>query len=315
MKIKFILFFLLFTKLISAQEIEDKKVYLDSLLRTTKAVESPYYLIVEDNEKVKDDYKFKVFYKSGKIFKEGLTRSTTNLIETGLITTYFENENKKEEYTVDKGGIKGIKTAWYENGKTKFIKEYFKSNKKALPEVKIIQFWDKDANQKVIDSNGFFEDEENKCYEKGMIENGLKTGKWEGEDKTKFFEITFKEEYSNGTLIKGVSTDKKNIDYFYTDVNETPKPKKGFEHFYKYIGKKFKISKGLESIGGKVILSFVIEKDGSISDVKVIRSGGTEFDNESIRVVTEYPDWEPGKYRGLKARVLYSLPIIIRPLE
>jgi TonB family protein len=315
MKTKLLLSILFFAKVLFAQEIEENKIYLDSLFKTTKSIESPYYLIVEDNEMVKDDYKFKIFYKSGKLFKEGLSRSTTNLVEKGLITTYFENGNKKEEYTIDQSGIIGIKTGWYENGKTKYIKEYFKSTKKILPEIKIIQFWDKDNNQKIIDGNGFFEDVENQCHEKGMIKNGLRTGKWEGEDQLNSFAITFKEEYDNGKLIKGVSTDKMNIEYSYTEVNEAPKPSKGYDHFYKYIGKKFKMSKKLEATGGKVILSFVIEKNGSISDVKVLRSAGIEFDTESMRLVKEYPDWEPGKYRGLKARVHYSLPITIRPSE
>lgn len=315
MKIKFLLSIVLFSKIVFAQEIEDKRIYLDSVFKITKAAESPYYLIVEDKDKIKDDYTFKIFYKSGKIYKEGLTRSTTNLVESGLITTYFENENKKEEYTIAPGGITGTKTAWYENGKIKYIKEYFKIKKNILPEIKVMQFWDKDNNQKVINGNGFFEDEEDKCHEKGMVGNGLKTGKWQGENKSKSFQVTFNEDYDDGRLIKGTSKDKMGVEYTYTDVNEAPKPRRGYEHFYKYISKNFRMSKEMETSGGKVILSFVIEKDGSISEVKILRSAGTEFDNESIRLVTQYPDWEPGKYRGLKARILYSLPITIRPPE
>lgn len=315
MKTKLLLSILFISKVALAQEIENNRIYLDSLFKTSKASESPYYLVVDDKDIVKDEYNFKIFYKSGKVYKEGLTRSSTNLVESGLITTYYENENKKEEYTSASVGINGAKTAWYENGKIKYIKEYIKVDKNLLPQIKVLQYWDKDNNQKVKDGNGFFEDEEYNCFEKGMVKNGLKTGKWEGRDKSKFFQITFNEEYDNGKLIKGISKDKMGIEYLYTDAHESPKPRKGYEHFYKYIAKKFKISKENEKTGGKVILSFVIEKNGSISDVKILRSAGKEFDNESIRLVQEYPDWEPGKYRGMKARVLYSLPITIKPAE
>ena len=314
MRINFLLSFVLFTKILFAQNTEEREVYLDSVFKETAEIDSPYYRVIENEDEVKEEYKFKIFYKSGKVFKEGNTRSKTNLIEEGLITSYFENGNKKEELTILKGTTTGTKTMWFENGKTKYIKDYLLKQKNSLlPTIKIMQFWDKNNIQKIIDGNGFFEDEEKKCYEKGMIENGLKTGKWIGEDKSNSFEITFIEEYKNGELIKGVSTDKANIEHTYYEVNAAPKPRKGYEHFYKYIGKKFAVNKQMEATGGKVLLSFTVEKDGSINEATVLKSAGADFDNESIRVVKQYPDWESGKYRGLKARVKYVLPITIRP--
>jgi len=153
-----------------AQNTEDRKVYLDSLFKETTEIDSPYYRVVANENEVKEEYKFKIFYKSGKVFKEGKTRSKTNLIEEGLITSYFENGNKKEEFTILKGTTTGTKTMWFENGKTKYIKDYsLKQKNSLLPTIKIMQFWDKNNIQKITDGNGFFEYEENKCYEKGLI--------------------------------------------------------------------------------------------------------------------------------------------------
>lgn len=61
---------------------------------------------------------------------------------------------------------------------------------------------------------------------------------------------------------------------------------------------------------GRVILTFVVDTDGSIDDVKVVRSVDSLLDNEAIRVVKMMPQWNPGKaYDGTPVRVKYTLPI------
>ena len=65
-----------------------------------------------------------------------------------------------------------------------------------------------------------------------------------------------------------------------------------------------------KGIQGKVIVSFVIEKDGSVSTTKVVRSVHKSLDNEAVRVVNDMPKWTPGTQRGKEVRVQYTLPII-----
>ena len=62
-------------------------------------------------------------------------------------------------------------------------------------------------------------------------------------------------------------------------------------------------------IQGKVFVQFVIEKDGSISNVKVLRPVDPSLDKEAIRVVSSMPKWKPGKQRGKAVRVSYTVPI------
>ena len=62
-------------------------------------------------------------------------------------------------------------------------------------------------------------------------------------------------------------------------------------------------------VQGKVYIQFVIEKDGSISDVKVIRGVDSSLDREAMRVVKAMPKWKPGKQRNKPVRVSYTLPI------
>ena len=63
------------------------------------------------------------------------------------------------------------------------------------------------------------------------------------------------------------------------------------------------------NIQGKVFMNFVIEKDGSITDVKVLRGVDPALDKEAIRVIKSMPKWKPGKQRGKPVRVSFNLPI------
>ena len=65
-------------------------------------------------------------------------------------------------------------------------------------------------------------------------------------------------------------------------------------------------------IQGKVFVQFVIEKDGSITDVKVSRGVEASLDKEAVRVVKAMPKWKPGKQRGKPVRVSYTLPIFFQ---
>ena len=64
-------------------------------------------------------------------------------------------------------------------------------------------------------------------------------------------------------------------------------------------------------MSGKVYVTFVVEKDGSLTDIKVIRDIGFGTGKEAIRVLKSSPKWTPGEKNGKKVRVLYSIPITI----
>lgn len=79
----------------------------------------------------------------------------------------------------------------------------------------------------------------------------------------------------------------------------------------KWIGKnvKYPVLAMENGIQGKVLIQFVVEKDGSISNIKVVRRVDPALDKEAIRVISEMPKWKPGKQRGKPVRVSYTLPI------
>ncbi len=67
-----------------------------------------------------------------------------------------------------------------------------------------------------------------------------------------------------------------------------------------------------KGISGRVLVSFVIEKDGSISEAKVVKGIGGGCDEEAVRVVKAMPKWKPGKDKGKPVRVSYMMPFTFK---
>lgn len=72
---------------------------------------------------------------------------------------------------------------------------------------------------------------------------------------------------------------------------------------------KFPKEKEKENVRARVVASFTVDKDGSITDAKIVRSQGEAFDNEALRVINGMPKWIPGTQNGKAVRVKYILPV------
>ena len=97
----------------------------------------------------------------------------------------------------------------------------------------------------------------------------------------------------------------------FTVVESMPEFKGGMAQLYTYLGNniKYPVMAKESGIQGKVYVTFVVERDGSITDVRVLRGIGGGCDEEAIRVVAGMPSWKPGKQRGKPVRVQYNLPV------
>jgi periplasmic protein TonB len=83
---------------------------------------------------------------------------------------------------------------------------------------------------------------------------------------------------------------------------------------FKYLGDnvKYPVIAQENGIQGRVICQFVVNRDGSIVDVEVVRSVDPSLDKEAIRVIKSMPKWSPGQQRGKPVRVKYTLPVNFR---
>ena len=96
-----------------------------------------------------------------------------------------------------------------------------------------------------------------------------------------------------------------------------PEPPGGINAFYKYVSSHIVYPQMEKEAGiqGKAFLKFVVEMDGSLSDVQVLKgvSGCGACDKEAVRVLKTFPDkWKPGRQNGHAARVYYTLPIVFK---
>jgi protein TonB len=94
-------------------------------------------------------------------------------------------------------------------------------------------------------------------------------------------------------------------------VEEMPSFPGGEKEMYRYIGKNIEYPRMAKESGisGRVFVTFVVEKDGRVTDVKVLRGIGGGCDEEAVRVIKSMPRWKPGKQRGKPVRVQYRMPI------
>ena len=89
----------------------------------------------------------------------------------------------------------------------------------------------------------------------------------------------------------------------------------GIDKFRQYIGNNFRVPEE-EGLKGKIFITFVVEKDGSLTDIKVLRDLGFGTKEEAIRVLKSLKvRWNPGEQNGKKVRVQYSMPISIQSSE
>ena len=97
-------------------------------------------------------------------------------------------------------------------------------------------------------------------------------------------------------------------------VEQQPEFPGGMSALMKFLGDniKYPVIAQENGIQGRVITNFVVERDGSITDVNVVRGQDPSLDKEAVRVIQTMPRWKPGQQRGKAVRVRFTLPVVFR---
>lgn len=100
----------------------------------------------------------------------------------------------------------------------------------------------------------------------------------------------------------------------YDVVEEMPQFPGGPSALFEYLSNNLQYPVVAEENGvqGRVIVTFIVEKDGSISNAKVVKAVDPSLDKEAIRLVESMPNWIPGKQNGEPVRVKYTVPVTFR---
>jgi protein TonB len=98
-------------------------------------------------------------------------------------------------------------------------------------------------------------------------------------------------------------------------VESMPEFPGGQQEMMKFLAEniKYPVIAQENNVQGRVICQFVVEKDGKVTDIQVVRSAGdASLDKEAKRVIESMPKWKPGKQRGKAVRVKYTIPVNFR---
>ena len=98
----------------------------------------------------------------------------------------------------------------------------------------------------------------------------------------------------------------------YDQVEEMPEFPGGMPAMIEFLQTNIKYPKDAikQDVGGRVMVMFVVETDGSITNVRVARKVFPSLDEEAVRVVKTMPKWKPGKEKGRTVRVNFTLPVV-----
>ena len=307
------LFLCLFSSSHYAQK--DKIIYLDSLGVETTYSNCKTWINIEDFEQDKNSMNVKSYYKSGKLKFEGKYTNKYSKQENGLFVYYYESGNKEYQETYIEGLKSGKLSSWHENGTKKTEGEYtiIKVNGTKSSELTIINHWDENSNQKVINGYGILTETDKTESAVGEIKKGVKHGLWEAKsiNSKRKNPIIYSETYNNGVLLSGTSFNDDGQPINYTELNTVATPKNGMQNFRKKIAQKIDIPTGLNN-PIKLLISFVINKDGSISNINTIRSNNLTTENSVKTALSNSQNWSPALQRGLPVKSQFILPITIQ---
>lgn len=128
-------------------------------------------------------------------------------------------------------------------------------------------------------------------------------------------EVDLDVEVTEETVIEDIifeeAPEEEEVEQIFTIVEDKPGFPGGDAAMYKYLGKNINYPSQARRMGieGRVFVQFVVNKDGSISDVQAIKGIGAGCDEEAERVIKSMPKWKPGKQRGRPVKVRMVLPV------
>ena len=114
------------------------------------------------------------------------------------------------------------------------------------------------------------------------------------------------------TPLSPVAVDDKDNPLNFRVVERLPEFPGGSVEFMKWLTKNLRYPASAQrlKIQGRVLVSFIVNKDGTTSDAKVVKSANAELDREALRVIRMMPKWKPGEDKGTPCRTMVAIPVV-----
>lgn len=298
-----------------------KVEYYDKSLREfTSPENASYFRVFEEDSQGYLTGSSKIFRKDSTLY---IHQEYENGRPHGTYSEYYSNQSPAIQGEFAEGYKTGLWQYWYENGLKKeelqFEAPKDAQDKYQESNCKIVNFWKPNGEQPVKNGNGFYSNglekgffKEHYFREEGILFNGNKTDVWKGYLENG--DLYFEEEYTLGKFIKGVSFDQAKNRYEYTVIEKAAAPDGGFEAFYKFIGQIIEYPKSARRRGieGRVFINFVVDQNGALEEVKLLKGIHPECDEQALNAVRQSPAWIPAVQRGRKVKMRMSVPIMFK---
>ncbi|WP_345950127.1 TonB family protein [Mucilaginibacter sp. PAMB04274] len=285
--------------------------------QVTQRDSADYTRVVREPDSGSVLYKVLEYYLDGRPRRMALSSAIEPIKLEGACIEYYDNGKRKSVLNYSKGALAGEQFHYYRNGNLAETREYAAVDKsKALSEqvYLIMAFNDSSGKALVTNGNGRYKKIEGGTKPKvseGELKKGLKDGEWKISVNRDSLLLT--ETYKEGKLVSGMAQLANGQSYTYTKSEALPQFEGGTPAFNKFLSKNLRypseaISKRIQ---GRVNVTFVVETDGTLNDVRAV--GGSPnplLAAEAIRVIKESPKWIPGVQYGRNVRVKYTVPIV-----
>ncbi|RYF69295.1 MAG: energy transducer TonB, partial [Cytophagaceae bacterium] len=213
-------------------------------------------------------------------------------------------------------------TSWHRNGQIKQVRTVPKTKpQQASSPEQVSAYWDSTGHQQIIAGVGRVTyhtrvqstddiDQTKVLLEEGAYQNGYKQGVWRGQYEDGSY--GYEEQYEKGICQTGKAWSVGGAATQYTVVQQPPEFVGGMQALGQFLSQNLQYPQ--EAVRaraqGKVFVSFVINADGAVENVQVLKGMGYGADEEAVRVVKKTNGhWKPGVQRGQKVKVKYNLPI------
>ena len=293
-----------------AQKKSDTSVYyLKNSGKVVSTKDSADYFIVvfpPDSSIDKNLFIVKGFYPDGKIrFIAKSSNNSLKLMYQGTMTAYFPTGSKRGIMNFKNGKHVGDETEYFPNGKLYNIKTRLSDKDFLYKECK-------DSTGKALTENGngqWIEFDENftRIKVEGQVRNSLGYGEWRTRTTDTSDVIS---EYKEGKIVS-MANSYKSGNKIYFMVETAPEFPGGAAAFNTYLGNniRYPIVARKNGTQGRVIITFIVDINGSLTDVKVARGIGDGCDEEAVRVLKLCPAWTAGMQNGKPVRVVYTVPL------
>jgi TonB family protein len=205
------------------------------------------------------------------------------LVKEGIYNEYYENGNIKVKGNYQNNRRTGLFVSYYESGQKESEMEFGEN------EIKYLQFWNENSEPQLYLGKG-------KVVKKR--ENG---------------NISISR-YANYSLVEGMEIRNVEQDTLFATVDEVAQFPGGSEEYVKFLKKNLKYPNEArrEGVEGKVYVQFIVDKSGTVSEVKSVKGIGTGCDAEAVRVIKKSPRWIPGNLKGKPVKQRMIIPIVFK---